>query len=126
MTGVQAEIHIAAVRPIEESVHVALGVDMGVGVRMVLRTDTVGFEHRLAECVHALGLLTPLLVGEHPVFEHHTGRRITPHLGDDNDVRATHRGSQPRDVLDLRPHRVPCIVFVQMLENRSGGELQPP
>ena len=33
-------------------------------------------------------------------------------------------GGQLRDVLDLLPHRIPRIVLVQVLEDRSRGELQ--
>ena len=57
MAGVQAQVDELGVGAVEEAVDVLLGVDVAVGVRMVLRTHAVLLEHRLAEFVHALGLL---------------------------------------------------------------------
>ncbi len=91
---------------------------------MVLRTDTVLLEHGLAELVHALGLLAPLISGEVAVLEHRASGGIAPHLGDHHDVLTADGRSQPRDVLDLRPHGVPRIVLVQVLEDRARGQLQ--
>ena len=38
VSGVQAQIHEFGIRAVEEAVHVLFGVDVTVGVRMVLRT----------------------------------------------------------------------------------------
>ena len=54
-----------------------------------------------------LVFLLPLLGGQVAVLEHRAGRGVAPHLGDDDDVLAADGGRQLRDVLDLRPHRVP-------------------
>src|SRR5262245_35713977 len=78
VAGVQAQVHEFGVRSIQEAVDVLLGVDVAVGVRMVLRSYTVLFEHRLAEVVHAPGLLLPLLGGEIAVLEHLAGGGVAP------------------------------------------------
>ena len=124
VAGVQAQVDELAVGAVEEAVDVLLGVDVAVGVRMVLRTHAVLFEHRLAEFVHAVGLLLPLLGGESAVLEHGSRGGVAPHLGDDDDVLAADRGRQLGDVLDLLPDRVPRIVLVQMLEHGARRQLQ--
>ncbi len=48
VAGVQAQVDELAVGAVEEAVDVLLGVDMAVGVRVVLRTHAVLLEHRLA------------------------------------------------------------------------------
>ena len=108
--GVQAEVDELAVGAVEEAVHVLLGIDVAVGVRMVLRTDAVLLVHRLAEFVHPRGLLLPLRGRQVPVLQHRTGGGVTPHLRDDDDVLAAHGCRQLGDVLDLLPHGVPRVV----------------
>ncbi len=95
VAGVQAEVDELAVGAVEEAVDVLLGVDVAVGMWMVLRTDAVLLEHRLAEFVHALGLLAPLLGREVAVLEHGAGGRVAPHLGDDDHVLAADGRGQP-------------------------------
>ena len=122
--GVQAQVDELAVGAVEEAVDVLLGVDVAVGVRVVLRTHAVLLEHRLAELVHALGLLAPLLGGQVAVLEHRAGGRVAPHLGDDDDVLTADGGSQLRDVLDLLPDGIPGIVLVQVLEHGARRQLE--
>ncbi len=125
VAGVQAQVHERAVGAVEEAVDVLFGVDVAVGVRMVLRTHAVLFEHGLAQLVHAGGLLGPLVGGQVAVLEHGAGGRVAPHLGgDDDDVLAPDGRGELGDVLDLGPYRIPGIVLVQVLEHRSGRELQ--
>src|SRR5882757_3683663 len=92
VTGVQAQVDELAVGAVEEAIDVLLGVHMTVRMRMVLRTHTVLFEHRLAELIHALGLLAPLRGVQAAIFEHSSRCGIAPHLGDDDDVLAADRG----------------------------------
>ena len=105
VAGVQAQVDERAVGAVEEAVDVLLGVDMAVGVRVVLRTHTVLFVHRLAELVHARrSSCCHCSVGQVAVLQDGSGRRVTPHLGDDDDVLAADGGRQLGDVLDLLPH----------------------
>src|SRR5258708_7871457 len=57
--GVQAQVDELAVGAVEEAIDILLGVHMTVRMRMVLRTHTVLFDHRLADLIHPLGLLAP-------------------------------------------------------------------
>ncbi len=124
MAGVEAQVHVLAVGAVEEAVHILLGVDVAVRVRVVLRLHAVLLEHLLAQLVHAAGLLLPLLCSEIAVLEHLAAARVAPHLRDHDHMLAAGGRGQLRDVLDLGPHGIPGVILMQVLEHGAGRQLQ--
>jgi hypothetical protein len=96
-----------------------------VGVRVELHMQAVLFKDPPAEFVQTGGQLFPLLSSEFSALHCLPGLVMSPDIGNHDDVLAANGLGEGCDVGHLRPHRIPGIWTVQVLEYGSCQHSQP-